>query len=333
MLNYCGMILESIVPFTIMLTKINNRFAEENLYCRWTADVPNNTEIIKLNYTRLLNSATEYLTLEIVYTNGKTFSETMIPQQYIIAASELSKINVYFTTTASEVNLPFVIDFEIGDIIINNYFGLFVALGVVGFFCIVCTIFFYKCSKIIIENNRRWNERRILDSAALQNNNVEVNRDEEIKRENKEMLEKYFLTDLRPRKYDRKLNEYGSHCTICQEDFKPNQLDVIKLFCKHIFHYKCLKDWLDLILLAPKCPNCNDQILGKAMERSELDIQIDSPERNRSYSPSRDVLFLGDNRRGNRSVINLQRANNDTSINQNRNGFTNNFIENNLDRL
>ena len=33
------------------------------------------------------------------------------------------------------------------------------------------------------------------------------------------------------------------------------------LFCKHIFHYECLKDWLNKNILMPKCPNCNYNVL------------------------------------------------------------------------
>ena len=69
-----------------------------------------------------------------------------------------------------------------------------------------------------------------------------------------------LASDLKPRKYLEKINHFQTNCTICLEDYKNNS-EVIYLFCKHIFHFKCLKNWLDKNILMPKCPNCNYNVL------------------------------------------------------------------------
>ena len=50
-------------------------------------------------------------------------------------------------------------------------------------------------------------------------------------------------------------------CIICLEDFENKEVDlgpIRKIFkCGHMFHSKCLEDWVLRHLDAPKCPLCN----------------------------------------------------------------------------
>ena len=108
---------------------------------------------------------------------------------------------------------------------------------------------------------RRRRERMALDPIQTNNNllpqqNVLNNREEEIKKENYIKLDMIFKNELRPNPYDNKLNEYGNNCTICLEIFK-NGSEIVKLFCKHLFHANCFKKWCIKGILNPKCPNSN----------------------------------------------------------------------------
>ena len=57
--------------------------------------------------------------------------------------------------------------------------------------------------------------------------------------------------------------KYGSKCTICLEDLKTNELISITL-CQHVFHYKCLSNWLYKAGATLRCPNCNQDLENKA---------------------------------------------------------------------
>lgn len=45
-------------------------------------------------------------------------------------------------------------------------------------------------------------------------------------------------------------------CSICLVDFEVDD-DVVNLECKHIFHEKCIEEWVDR---KKDCPNCREKI-------------------------------------------------------------------------
>ena len=61
--------------------------------------------------------------------------------------------------------------------------------------------------------------------------------------------------------YDKRILEYDTDvcCVVCLEKLEESKLPVIKIFkCSHIFHEKCLSDWIKRNLgRGPKCPHCN----------------------------------------------------------------------------
>jgi hypothetical protein len=56
--------------------------------------------------------------------------------------------------------------------------------------------------------------------------------------------------------------EYGDNCTICMENFIENKSVIVTTKCNHSFHQKCFKNWAYKNIICPKCPNCNNLILG-----------------------------------------------------------------------
>ena len=50
--------------------------------------------------------------------------------------------------------------------------------------------------------------------------------------------------------------EYSNECSICVEEFKPND-DVTVLDCKHLFHNKCILEWGHYNTV---CPICREKI-------------------------------------------------------------------------
>ena len=141
---------------------------------------------------------------------------------------------------------------------------------------------------------------------SLRENAHVVNRN--ICDDNKELLNKLFKKDLSPSKYTDKLNEFSSNCTICLEDYTLNS-KVIRLPCKHIFHFNCLKDWLFKNLLLPKCPNCNYRV-----------IEDGGHENNLNNNDNNNIIILNNN---------LVNSNNQQGINRNV-PVVNNFVDNRI---
>ena len=80
--------------------------------------------------------------------------------------------------------------------------------------------------------------------------------------ENKKKLIVLFKTILSARKYEKTHNKIDCpRCTICYEDFEVSNSVVSITPCQHIFHYKCLNNWLNQNILNPKCPNCNFDLM------------------------------------------------------------------------
>ena len=58
------------------------------------------------------------------------------------------------------------------------------------------------------------------------------------------------------------------NCTICLEEFEIDS-KVYELRCEHIYHTKCILDWINLKNDNAKCPNCNANINNSYDELSE----------------------------------------------------------------
>ena len=94
---------------------------------------------------------------------------------------------------------------------------------------------------------------------ALQREENEENDKSRKINENKKKLMILFKTILGAQEYTKFHNKIDCpKCTICYEDFELYNSVVSITPCQHIFHYRCLHNWLNKnIMNTPKCPNCN----------------------------------------------------------------------------
>ena len=60
--------------------------------------------------------------------------------------------------------------------------------------------------------------------------------------------------------YKKEYNQYGGGCSICLNKFNEKS-EVSITSCQHVFHYKCIHNWLYKNIKSPKCPNCKYDIL------------------------------------------------------------------------
>ena len=77
----------------------------------------------------------------------------------------------------------------------------------------------------------------------------------------------------------------GNTCTICIEEFKENKSKVSVTPCKHVFHYKCLSNWLRKNVKNPKCPNCNYNLIQDVKDIDIYPTKI-NPERIQVKKPT-----------------------------------------------
>jgi hypothetical protein len=157
-------------------------------------------------------------------------------------------------------------------------YKIFITIGIIAFACILCGIIVYFISRKAAENTRRRQElylrmarqRRQLEqlnrinpvsSADPSSTENEVS----IHEINTQKIEKLLETTLAPINYNKFLGVKDGNpctvCTICIEEFIVGKSKVCVTPCQHVFHFKCLKEWLMNNVLNPKCPNCNFNLL------------------------------------------------------------------------
>ena len=108
-------------------------------------------------------------------------------------------------------------------------------------------------------------------------NNIFINNEQEninLKKLNKQKLDKLFKNQMIKHFYKKEYNIYDGGCSICLNKFNEKS-EVSITSCKHVFHYKCIHNWLYKNVKNPKCPNCNNEILNEdknSHEKKETDI-------------------------------------------------------------
>ena len=135
----------------------------------------------------------------------------------------------------------------------------------------------------------------------------EVDQDE-LKKQNTEKLNKLFETKLAGHIYKKEYNQYGGGCSICLENFnKKSKVSITS--CSHVFHYKCINEWLFKNILCPKCPNCNNEILKDNYDNTVNNINNINNEENV------EEIYNGNNNDDVRTIQIKKKQNNNDNLN------------------
>ena len=181
---------------------------------------------------------------------------------------------------------------------------------------IIILIILYICIKKKLEN--RFREHNEDDSFEK----------EKKMQENKKKIEQLYKTVLRPQKFTNELlsqNCENTICSICTDNYEIEKSQVMITPCKHIFHYDCLKPWIDNNILSPKCPNCNYNILDSLLITKSMDITKKKEDYNNDNNnrDNRDnIIVITNNDNNNFNMININSINN--NYNNNRDNISSN---------
>ena len=148
--------------------------------------------------------------------------------------------------------------------------------------------------------------------------------------ENKKKLLILFKSILRPQEYTKTHKKiYSQKCTICYEDFEL-YISVVSITpCQHIFHYRCLNNWLNKNILNPKCPNCNLDLMSVDINKIKQKYQNNSQNISikREESINENLLNKNNSKNSNNNINNINKINNiNCIVNFNK---KNNIISNN----
>ena len=222
--------------FLFFLLK-NNIFNSDNLVTR--EKLISNKKSITLEYFQNIS-----LYIDIKYIQKNYIPDLSIKIEYINAENEEGE----------------EIEMEKEDMY-SLYLTLYIAIPLL--IMLVALIIYLCCKKQ--DTGLLGGEIRVI---GFSNDNENGEEDEENKtkahklNENKKKLIVLFKTILSARKYEKTHNKIDCpRCTICYEDFEVSNSIVSITPCQHIFHYKCLNNWLNQNILNPKCPNCNFDLM------------------------------------------------------------------------
>jgi hypothetical protein len=173
-------------------------------------------------------------------------------------------------------------------LIIAIVFTVFVLLAIM--ILVILYIFFRKKLNIF----------RSSEDAMLEN---------QIKMEkNRELIKQLLKNILFPKIFNKEIivNDC-ENCSICLDAFEPEKSLVSITQCNHVFHYECIKEWIEKNVLNPLCPNCKYALLEN-LEKTEV------------------IMLKHRNNNKKNDKINNDKTNNDNNIMKNGNNNDNNNI-------
>ena len=101
-------------------------------------------------------------------------------------------------------------------------------------------------------------------------------------------------------------------CTICIDDFEIGKSQISITPCNHIFHYECIKKWIEDNVLNPQCPNCKYNFFDNFVHSSVVKINNNNTNNNEQNdnNGNNNVQNNNDNEGNNNAQINVVHQNN-----------------------
>ena len=307
----------------------------QNLYCEYIYTAFDKKEIYyTLKYEPFPsneNIKKIYFYLKITYNDETSAAGYLTTKEIKRNFDNVKQIKIAIYFTKGITDFPFSLTIErIGD---KARIALYITIAFIILACLLCALVIYCLSKKISEN-ARLRQRTLFELAMARQrgeyNNEEVASETDIEEENRKKIKILLKTALAAKKFLKKYGlKDGNTCTICIEEFKENKSRVSITPCNHVFHYKCLTNWLVKNVKNPKCPNCNFNLVSD-VDNKNGGIQTIEVARNQiPYLETQDNnnnnnLDTNENRFITRNVNrNRSRINNQNGQNANQNGIEN----------
>ena len=348
--KYCGetnLELNDNGEILINIPENDGYYGQNKLYCEYTYNTLDTNDILyTIEYTLTSNDFSELFVYLIIQYNGETSTSGYLSQKEVKRDFENVKqisVLIYFNTKLRSI--PFNLK------IIRNgnkaKIALYITIGLIFLACLFCGLIVYCLSKKISEN-ARLRQRTLLELAMARQRGEYINEDREsnsnsgemnILDENRKKIGILFKTILAPKKFNKSFGvKDGNTCTICIEDFIERKSRVSITQCQHVFHYKCISNWLNQNIINPKCPNCNYNLIkdiddkkleatktievGRRITTNEVhNLETEEiPDNNRNLNTNENRLITRNVGR-NRNNANVQSSRNNLNTNDNqRNG-------------
>lgn len=246
--------------YKITLTENQGQYGSTNLFCSYLYRTSKHNPRLKMEITNHLMTDNTKLELIIFYIDTNLVDKIIIDNHKELEYDNVALVELFFYIKHPMSINPFEIVFketEKGALQIWIYVVVVIVSILFPFTVIFLCFYIHYLFK---KSGRRHNPDR--DNLSSQESNRGLSG--HTTGRPKVVIDNLFTTTLKPINYDKDIHlKYGSKCTICLEDLKTNELISITL-CQHVFHYKCLSNWLYKTGAGLRCPNCNQDLENKA---------------------------------------------------------------------
>ena len=255
----------------MVLPQVNGKFATPNLFCKYTYSNLHKDKAIELMSRLDKNAFGENAAFYfyVVFVDGSTAVRNIDKESYSVTIESSRTVEIYLAFLESFSRLPFTITIEPKLDTIN--FILIIIIVLIIFVCVVCIVTLYVLSKKLAKkkNFQVNNQNGDITTQYVQTggSNVGLNQEEVIRKQKLKELEMLLKKVIKPKKYTNEIAHYNFNCTICLEEFN-DESTVGVTQCKHVFHYTCLKKWLNQNVLELRCPNCNYHLTDESKNQS-----------------------------------------------------------------
>ena len=280
--EYCG---NSNINFDEKIVEINlvkkdGKYGNKNLYCEYRYEPTSEEKNVFYKIKGMISSSfSYYMKVDLIIGNKDGNIDKIPLENFENEYDSLKSIKIQVYCERALSSNPFMIKIERNEV--KKNYKIFISVGIIVLVCIICGVIVYCFSRKAAENARRRqrlflelaNQRRRQTQTDLNGIPISPFREPSSSSEseisiteiNTQKIEKMLKTTLAPIKYYTHLGDKdgnpSSVCTICLEDFKDGKSNVSLTPCQHVFHFKCLSNWLMKNVINPKCPNCNHNFL------------------------------------------------------------------------
>lgn len=226
--TYCAPLKIKQIPFNARL--LNNILTDNipQVFCKWTIDQFPSTKKYKLDYQNkyyLIN----HFAFEITSASG--LEEQTLEYKYSVSKEGIDKFKVYYYAEKINKTTLNYFSFVIKEELALPYFAIF--LIILAVFTIIL------CGLCIILWKSKYAQKIKKEAETKQLNQ-------------RESLIAQLLQQIQ---YKTVKKTNMTICMICLEQF-TNDAIVCQFDCKHIYHYTCIKKWIETDVPNATCPNC-----------------------------------------------------------------------------
>lgn len=253
-------------PDEIKFKSINGVFVPNSFYCEWKKNISVKAgKKVLFKIENVIYDSNDKLVFQFGFQNKTEYYVINDNRNRGIIISNIKNVSIYYFSSSKKTQPPFSIKVSLyKESNKKIYIIILSIIVIIIIFGVIFAYIKYKKRKGKRKLNSKIKESQIAITPInnTYNGNSIMHQFNQYKMGLSNVNESDELTkgkniidnELEPKIYKKKSGVYKDICTICSSEIK-NKEKVVILQCKHLYHYKCIKN--NLKEAKNKCLNCN----------------------------------------------------------------------------